>query len=162
MREWQNGTLVDWQLQELATEINLVDPLNYSLINPASIDLRLSNEFIHLPTGKSCIVDYYELEPGHPILASTVEYVRIPEWCCAVLYLKSSAARNGLDHALAGWIDPGFHGQLTLELHAHRDITIVANKCYMQMEVRKLSAVPRKSYAVTGRYNGQLGPTQAR
>jgi hypothetical protein len=108
------------------------------------------------------------LEPGVALLATTAERVRIPDraiylsyqkpqedepshWLIkgnvAELRLKSSAARNGLDHALAGWVDPGFDGTLTLELHAHRPIELFAGKAYVQMIVAAMLAAPTKSVA---------------
>lgn len=110
------------------------------------------------------------LIPGVALLACTEEAVRIPDddfWlgdpfysehipsCIAELRLKSSAARAGLDHALAGWIDPGFQGNLTLELHAHRPIELIASKCYVQMVVAACLATPQVSYQKTGRYVGE-------
>ena len=86
----------------------------------------------------------------------------ISEWdlksvkaCTGELRLKSSAARNGLDHALAGWIDPGFDGTLTLELHAHRPIELQAGKAYVQLVVASCLATPARSYQQTGRYVGE-------
>lgn len=160
--DWNTGILVDWQLTELCVNHDLVSPFDFNQINPASIDLRLTGDFVDLHTGDRFYGDSLEIKPGGAFLASTIEYVCIPDWCCATLYLKSSAARRGLDHALAGWIDPGFEGQLTLELHAHRPVTIEAGKCYVQMVVTKMSAPPYSNYQVTGRYNGQTGPTEAR
>jgi len=163
---WASGVLVDWQLAILADDMLCDPPLvslyDYRLINPASIDLRLDNEYIDLHTEERKTFDTLDLNPGDAILACTLEYVSIPVWCSATLYLKSSAARAGLDHALAGWIDCGFNGQLTLEFHAHRPITLHAGKCYIQMVVQKNSTVPNRSYQKTGRYNGQLGPTKAK
>lgn len=118
-----------------------------------------------------------KLEPGVALLATTAERVKIPsrsvvvpaipdkiisEWdlktvkaCIGELRLKSSAARNGLDHALAGWIDPGFDGTLTLELHAHRPIELLAGKAYVQLVVASCLATPARSYQQTGRYVGE-------
>lgn len=119
------------------------------------------------------------LRPGVALLACTQERVTVPdspielhgrsyldesgrriypyhpvEACVAELRLKSSAARAGLDHALAGWIDPGFRGQLTLELHAHRPVELITGKCYVQFVVAACLAAPERSYQVTGRYVG--------
>lgn len=131
------------------------------------------------------------LKPGVALLASTAERVVIPDTesildqfdpfdpvkiasCVAELRLKSSAARNGLDHALAGWIDPGFGcglnpdgtrgSNLTLELHAHRPIELIAGKCYVQLVVATTLAAPTKSYQQTGRYIGEhaIGAVLAR
>lgn len=163
---WGTGVLVDWQLAILADDFLCEPPLvslyDYRLINPASIDLRLADSYIDLHTGKQEQFTALDLLPGDAILACTLEYVSIPEWCSATLYLKSSAARAGLDHALAGWVDPGFSGQLTLELHTHRAVTLHAGKCYIQMVVQKNSAIPERSYKSTGRYNGQTGPTESK
>lgn len=112
-----------------------------------------------------------KLEPGIALLATTAERVKIPDTqivvnrqgfpamdvgaCIGELRLKSSAARNGLDHALAGWIDPGFDGTLTLELHSHRPIELIAGKAYVQLVVAAMLAAPSKSYQQTGRYTGE-------
>lgn len=127
--------------------------------------------------GERFNADRISLEPGVALLATTSERVRIPDnlirlgdweapsgvhvWrqrieaCTGELRLKSSAARNGLDHALAGWIDPGFDGTLTLELHAHRPIELLAGKCYVQLVVATMLAAPARSYQQTGRYVGE-------
>lgn len=122
-------------------------------------------------SGERFVADRVWLEPGVALLATTAEKVRIPDkpffWandtfgnhqiksCVAELRLKSSAARNGLDHALAGWIDPGFDGTLTLELHAHRPVELLAGKAYVQMVVAVTLATPTRSYQQTGRYVGE-------
>lgn len=124
-----------------------------------------------------------KLLPGVALLATTAERVKIPDTqivvnrqgfpaidigaCIGELRLKSSAARNGLDHALAGWIDPGFgccqnedgsYGStLTLELHAHRPIELVAGKAYVQLVIAAMLSAPQKSYQQTGRYVGKYG-----
>lgn len=133
--------------------------------------------------GQRFEADVVRLVPGVALLATTAEAVHIPDepilitspalypdgsgfvrsegWrypmpaCVAELRLKSSAARNGLDHALAGWIDPGFHGTLTCEFHAHRSIELIAGKCYMQLVVAATLATPTKGYQQTGRYVGE-------
>lgn len=137
--------------------------------------------FCALP-GDRFEADRVQLVPGVALLATTAERVKIPdseltlewatkyredEWykvdeyvqhvqaCIAELRLKSSAARNGLDHALAGWIDPGFDGTLTLELHAHRPIELLAGKAYVQLVVASCLATPARSYQQTGRYVGE-------
>jgi len=122
--------------------------------------------------GQRFWADKVYLVPGVALLATTAERIRIPDReivcyemdpfdpveiaaCTGELRLKSSAARNGLDHALAGWIDPGFDGTLTLELHAHRPIELLAGKCYVQLVVATMLAAPARSYQQTGRYVGE-------
>jgi len=59
----------------------------------------------------------FVIEPGDFVLAHTLETVRLPADVAAKLEGKSTLGRCGLVvHATAGFIDPGFHGQITLEL----------------------------------------------
>jgi len=138
-----------------------VSPFNPRLVNPASLDLRLGDEFINLDTGKRSRQRIITLRPGCAILATTLEYIKMPPFLCGVVYLKSSLARQGLDHALAGWIDPGFKGQLTLEFHAHCPIALQVGQPVIQL-VLQMIAEPELDYSRTGRYQGQTGPTMAR
>ena len=141
----------------------LVQPFIPENVNPASIDLTLDATYIDLRDGeRKAIGDYLDIWPGVAILASTVEYVSLPDNCAGFVMLKSSAARKGLDHALAGWVDPGFQGNLTLELHAHRPVRLTPGERLVQMAVFWCQGVPIRTYAQTGRYQGQVGPTEAR
>ena len=56
------------------------------------------------------------MPPGGFVLAATAEWIRVPVSMESVFQLKSSRGREGYEHALAGYIDPGFHGRVTLEL----------------------------------------------
>lgn len=182
--------LVDFQLKELCEKHGLVSPFDPAKVNPASIDLTLGRDFVNLSDshinftigdlgfcalpGDRFEADRVQLVPGVALLATTAERVKIPDnevtlnypdkdWlmaCIAELRLKSSAARNGLDHALAGWIDPGFDGTLTLELHAHRPIELLAGKAYVQLVVASCLATPARSYQQTGRYVGEAPKAQ--
>lgn len=151
-------------------------PFNPEQVNPASYDLKLDNRFIDLHSGKSIVVDeilleppklifnsikdQYSLEYGSAVLASTWEYIKLPNGYTATVFLKSSMARLGLDHALAGWVDPGFEGNLTLELHAHRGIKLLAGQRVVQLVIEDADGLSENPYA--GKYKGQTGPTIAR
>jgi dCTP deaminase len=138
----------------------LVQPFIDSQVNPASYDLRIGRSFYDLLKQEYFFADSFILEPGMAILATTIEFVMIPDNIAATLYLKSSAARAGLDHALAGYVDPGFSGELTFELHAHRPYEIVAGKRIAQLAFDLMNEPAKKPYQ--GRYVGQTGPTIAR
>lgn len=56
------------------------------------------------------------LQPGEFCLASIRETVHLPDWLCIEFRLRSTAARCGLNQAMATWGDAGWHGNLTLEL----------------------------------------------
>lgn len=135
--------------------------------------------------GERFVADSVDLYPGVALLATTAERIVIPDDAIdfesgdevirvpalvADVKLKSSAARSGLDHALAGWVDCGFGGPpsngstLTLEFHAHRPIELVAGKCYVQLCVATMLAAPRRGYQQTGRYVGEaaLGAVESK
>lgn len=156
--------LVDYQLIDLA-EKGLVEPFTPGFVQPCSIDLTIGNELLR--EGKKgewqswdLVTDSYTLEPGEFVLAHTLEVVRMPKGCVGDLVLRSSAARMGFDHCLSGLIDPGFVGQLTLELRNNmrrRPLTIEYGMRLCQITVQRLAVDPHDSYEETGWYQGQLG-----
>ena len=137
-----------------------VTPYDASCVNPASLDLRLGSEFIDLATMLPFTAEKILLVHGDAILATTLEYIRMPANAAGSIYLKSTLARQGLDHSLAGWVDPEFSGTLTLELHAHRPIELFAGQRVLQMVFHVTVGIPSSGYH--GRYLGQTGPTPAR
>jgi len=151
---------IDRQLKQWALNGGIT-PYLEDCINPASIDLRLGGTFIDLGTCKRDRFSHLKItiSPGDAILATTMEYIVMPSNAAGVVYLKSSLARQGLDHALAGFVDPGFKGQLTLELHAHYPVTLTAGQRVVQLVLYQTEE-PDKIY--NGRYQGQRGPTIAR
>ena len=100
----------------------------------------------------------YLLRPGQFVLAQTLETFAIPRDLSAQFLLKSSRAREGLGHLLAGWIDPGWHGSvLTLELQNVRQLQCVPLWPGMrigQIVFHTLAERPQVTYDQTGRYNG--------
>lgn len=153
-----------------ACERGLVMPFDPALVNPASIDLRLGCEFRRWagngwgPQEVAPIGAIIHMAPGEFLLCCSLETVCVPLDACAALYSKSSTGRRGIEHLHAGWIDPGFCGQLTWELKnvtpALAVLTVGAR--LMQMVVTQLAAPATVSYAETGRYQGQTGATPAR
>lgn len=143
-----------------------VEPFDPDCINPASVDLRISTDLIIELNGRGderfplLYQHPFSLDVGNPVLVSTIEYIKMPHDCAGVVYLKSSLARQGLDHALAGFVDPGFEGNLTCELHAHYPITLHHNQRIVQLVLHRLEALPESTYH--GKYQGQTGPTPAR
>jgi len=104
------------------------------------------------------------LMPGEFVLCSSLETVTVPDDAVALLFSKSSTGRIGLEHLHAGLFDPGFSGQGTFEFHnvAPWLIKRTARKRLMQHIFIRLDAAPLQTYAQTGRYQGQTGPTPAR
>jgi dCTP deaminase len=151
-----------------------------SAVNGASIEITLADGILVERDAGPTIVDIankqnicttawngnYNLVPGEFILASSVERFNLPNDIVAEYVLKSSMARNGLNHMLAGYCDPGWaDSQLTLELKNETRFHTILLRPGMkigQMKFYRVSPVPEHaSYATTGQYNGQNGATGA-
>ncbi|MGA0206422.1 MAG: dCTP deaminase [Ilumatobacteraceae bacterium] len=159
--------LSDHEIHNLATRRLLVEPYQQELVNPASLDVRLGeNLLVELPTTTS-LVPYsiaghtkekpFMLQPHEFVLAETLEEFRLPDCIAGQLALKSSRAREGIEHLLAGYIDPGYKGRLTLELQNARSMHPVAlwpGMRIAQIVFHKMSMLPGKDYSKTGRYHG--------
>lgn len=168
--------LSDREIADLCINHDLVTPFDPALLNPASIDVRLgdtlliegvqSRELIPYPLHNHTQSDPYELVPGQFCLAQTVETFNLPDFVAAQFMLKSSRAREGLEHLMAGYCDPGWHGSvLTLELHNSRQLwpqLLWPGMKIGQIKFYRMSQVPLKSYAVTGRYNSDLQVTASK
>ena len=152
--------LPDYELKYWALRKGIV-PFDVECINPASVDLRISTtKVITLQGTQHCNPERIVLTPGDAVLGCTIESIRMPIDCAGTVYLKSSLARRGLDHALAGFVDPGFRGQLTLELHAHCPIVLTHGQRVIQLVLNRLESEPEAGYS--GKYQDQQGPTGAR
>jgi dCTP deaminase len=59
----------------------------------------------------------FTLDPDEFILAQTLEHMWVPKHLIAMVEGRSSYARAGLSmHQTAPWLQPGWHGQITLEI----------------------------------------------
>jgi dCTP deaminase len=158
--------LCDSQIKKLAMD-GMVQPYEESLVNPASIDVRLgprllieveyTREMQPLEIVHHVQQDPYWMAPGQFLLAETIETFNLPADVAAQFMLKSSRAREGLEHLLAGYCDPGWHGsRLTMELHNSRQLHSVPIWHGMkigQMVFHRMSETPAMDYSKTGRYN---------
>ena len=91
-------------------------------VGAASADVRVGNNLI-LESGQSLItfscanaMNPYLLQPGQYVLVDMLEEVTLPNDLSAMFTLKSTRAREGYQHAVAGWVDPGWKGTLTMEI----------------------------------------------
>jgi dCTP deaminase len=160
--------LPDYEIFCLARK-GLVDPFDQEMINPASLDVRLgenilieqpeSPEFVPHSIAGHTKEEPFMLQPHEFILAETFECFSVPNVVAGQLALKSSRAREGIEHLMAGYVDPGFKGRLTLELQNARSMHAVPLWPGMrigQIVFHKMSLLPNKDYSVTGRYQGDL------
>ena len=158
--------LCDHEIFNLARR-GLVTPFRQELVNPASLDVRLGeNLLVEMPQVPALLPysiaghsqeDPFMLQPHQFVLAETMEEFQLPDCVAGQLALKSSRAREGIEHLLAGYIDPGYQGRLTLELQNARSMHAVPlwpGMRIAQIVFHKMSMLPGKSYSVTGRYQG--------
>ncbi|MBI4394037.1 MAG: dCTP deaminase [Euryarchaeota archaeon] len=167
----------------------VVDPLDDPdlQIQPASIDLRLGNEFRvfktpHIPfidPGDTTVAkeyteemhvkdgDAFIMHPGEFALGTTLERVKIPNDLVARVEGRSSFGRLAIVvHATAGFIDPGFEGKITLELSNLGKVPVALRPRtrVSQIVIHQLLSPAEKPYGAArgSKYQGQMGPEASR
>lgn len=130
---------------------------------PVSVDLTLGAVL-----GSMAFADGgYWLEPGQFILGSTSETVTMPTHIVGQVHGKSTLARMGLLVECAGLIDPGFIGEVTLELKNlnHARIKLELGMPVCQISFSEVSGYVERPYGhpdLGSHYQNQVGPTGAR
>ncbi len=161
--------LSDTTLKEMIASGELVvTPLDEKSIQPASIDCRLGDHFLLVEHNQMDIITldseikYREITsetitiPPHTfLLATTQEYVEVPNNLTAFVEGRSSIGRIGLFIQNAGWVDPGFKGRITLELYnaGSLPIKLQAGKRICQLVFCKMDRQAQNPYK--GKYQGQ-------
>ncbi|MFB6215514.1 MAG: dCTP deaminase [Candidatus Aenigmatarchaeota archaeon] len=153
-------------------------------LGPSSLDMRLGYEFAVLETRKlKCIdtkhMDQYSdlknskkatpeegivVHPGEFVLGSTLETLNVPADMVARIEGRSSYARLGLiPHAAAGFVDPGFEGQITLEIQnlGNVPITIYPEDRICQVVFETMTSEAESPYGekTDSKYMNQEGAT---
>jgi dCTP deaminase len=174
--------------QQLADGRIVIDPLDESLIQPSSIDVRISNLFRVFRNHTRGVIDVkvdlteltelieiaddgtspFMLHPGEFVLGSTLERIAVPDDLVARIEGKSSLGRLGLlIHSTAGFVDAGFDGHVTLELAnvASLPITLYPGMKIGQVSFMQMTTPADNPYgkgATGSKYQGQRGPTPSR
>jgi dCTP deaminase len=176
-------------LDRLADGDLVVEPLeDVDLqVQPASIDLRLGREFLEFQrTNISCIhpnaeaeVDEYVTEtvvedddefvlhPGDFVLGTTRERVEVPGDLIAHVQGRSSLGRLAVVvHATAGVVDPGYRGQITLELSnlGTAPVALTPGMRISQLIFTELRTHAERPYGSErgSKYQDQAGPQASR
>lgn len=159
-------------LKMLDEKTLIIEPLETNQVQPASVDIRLGNTFSIVEDSSSGIInlekeikykiitsDTYILLPNQFVLATTMEYFYLPNNLTAFVEGRSSLGRMGLFIQNAGWVDPGFKGEITLELYnANRcAIELKAGRRIGQLVFAKMDDTALNPY--NGKYQGQKGAT---
>lgn len=145
-------------------------PIKDSQIQPASLDVRLARDFRDYVTGEQLPFrhadDTFFLGPGECVLACLVERFAMPRFLVGKVEGKSSWARKFLTTHAAGFIDPGFRGDITLELKndGRMSLELRPGDVIAQVAFHQLSDIPQRLYGSAGlgsHYQGQAGATRS-
>ena len=161
----------------------VIEPYTADAVQPSSVDLHLDRRFRVFKNSRYPYIDVraeqpeltelveiagddpFILHPGEFVLGSTLERVALPDDLVARLEGKSSLGRLGLlIHSTAGYVDPGWDGNLTLELSnvANLPITLYDGMKIGQISFQRLSSPVEVAYGderIGSRYRGQRDPT---
>ncbi|MFB6112290.1 MAG: dCTP deaminase [Halobacteriaceae archaeon] len=175
--------------RRLETGELVIDPLDDPglQIQPASVDLRLGDRFLEFrrtnipcihPDDETEIEDYvsetvvdqdddFVLHPGDFVLGTTVERVRVPDDLVAHVEGRSSLGRLAIVvHATAGLADPGYEGQITLELSnlGAAPVALTPGMRISQLTFTELTSAAERPYGAErgSKYQGQDGPQASR
>jgi dCTP deaminase len=160
-----------------------IDPYEPALMQPSSLDVRADRYFRVFRNSRYPFIDVkaqqeeltelvevaddeaFILHPGEFVLGSTLERVTLPDDLVARLEGKSSLGRLGLlIHSTAGYVDPGWKGNLTLELSnvANLPIALYHGMRIGQISFFRMSSPVERPYGspeLRSRYQGQKEPT---
>ena len=163
-----------------------IDPWDETMVQPASVYLRLGDTFRVFHNHRVSTIDLREpprglteevkvdedqpfvIHPGEFCLGRTMEWIELPDDIVSRIEGKSSIGRLGLIvHATAGFCDPGWKGTLTLELN---NLTRVPIKLYAGLPIAQLSFMTLDAAALRpygheqlgSHYQGQLEATESR
>ena len=156
-------------------------------VQPSSIDLHLANDIfrpemvgdmgsvkvdtegsypLHIPDFDKQFYDKITLDPQEFVLATTDEWVDLPNDVMGEVKGRSSVGRLGLFVHNAGLIDAGFSGNITLELFnaAPYPIKLVPDMRICQMTLERHDTPPQIEYGEEkgSKYDDQSGVTPSR
>jgi dCTP deaminase len=102
----------------------------------------------------------YLLKPGEFLIGSTCEVVTIPNGFFGFIETKGNIARAGLQaHNTDGHIDPGFAGNITLEIKNNSNHAIVLYPHIPFVQIYFLQATSESLRPYNGKYQNQKGGT---
>lgn len=144
-------------------------------IGNASLDVRLGHSFKRMHNrgtvmlGEKVEAEELYIEDGEGIiinsgefmLATTMEYIKFPQNVSGFVHGRSSIGRLGLTVQNAGYIDPGFEGEITLELRNDAPYSILLVPGYRVAQI-VFEDSTEVSEAYHGKYQNQKGATSTR
>jgi dCTP deaminase len=123
----------------------IIEPYVSECQQPASYDLRAASDL--------------SLEQGRCTLVPTLEWVELPTDLAGTLRCRSSLGRKGVLLG-AGFVDPGFRGQLTLCLtNMGADLTVRKHDRIVQLILHQVLG---EGDGYSGRYQDSRGAVEAK
>jgi dCTP deaminase len=161
----------------------VIKPYDPQDLQPSSVDLHLDRRFRVFRNNRYAYIDVrspqpdltemlsvaddepFILHPGEFVLGQVLEWTELPDNLVARLEGKSSLGRLGLlIHSTAGYVDPGWKGNLTLELSnvANLPIALYYGMKIGQISFFRMSSPVERPYGspeLGSKYQGQSEPT---
>ncbi len=161
----------------------IIEPLKEKDIQPASVDVRLGSHFRIFKNSNHAYIDpekdqenlteeiivpegeAFVLHPGQFALGTTFEKLTLPDDILGKLEGKSTLGRLGLMiHSTAGYVDPGWNGELTLELSNVATLPIMLRPRMRigQLSFERMSSSVERPYGSSdlgSHYQNQVGAT---
>lgn len=100
----------------LSRSFKKIKKQNCKYPNKTYVDFGDGVEYVDIPYGGGC----YEgvvIAPGEFMLGASREIIALPKNLGGMLITRSSFGRAGLLMSLANWIDPGYVGQITIQVY---------------------------------------------
>lgn len=168
--------------EEIAAGTIRIEPFRPDCVQPSSVDVHLDKTFLVFNHMEHTYIDIkkpmpklttqvevtddrpFIMHPGEFVLGSTFEKLTLPNNIAARIEGKSSLGRIGLlIHSTAGYIDPGFSGNITLELSnvSRLPITLYPGMKIAQFSFQQMTTPVDKPYGspeLKSRYQGQTTP----
>lgn len=137
-------------------------------VRGSSIDLSLGMEFMEIDTDVCKVLDPKKQIPYKRIfgdqveipsksfwLATTQEFIELPNHVTAFVEGRSSIGRMGLFVQNAGWIAPGFCGKLTLELFNAGPVPVILYVGLRVCQIVLCEMDEACAFPYRGKYQGQ-------
>ena len=134
-------------------------------VKPYQGEIEHYPELVHKPYGRDREVNTLILQPHHAVLASTLEYIKMPGDVSGQILTKSSWARVFISIASAPWIHPFYRGCLTLEVTnlGNVPVALPVGKPMAQLVFIKLEdQIKLKKDVIEGSYAGAVMPEAPR
>ncbi len=153
------GVLPYQEIKRLIEDGNLIEEYDVNSIKESSYEIRVGSYFDSETNKRELLApgDVIGVEKNCSVLLGSLEHFKIPKDITALMWLRSTYARNGWTPWFQGLVDPGFVGRVTIVLQNITGYTkiIVGGDRICHIRFNKMMAETEKPY--TGKYKGSEG-----